>query len=292
MQTLTRNAEQDAYGGRRSPARGQGDQQARAASARGRRPWITGLAAVFAPLLGSPGCDNSMPAGGSSSIPPVSAPPQSTRVTAEQQPVDALHEMWQADTKGRLMVGGLSRWSRRLLFVAVAVTLAACDSASSEPDPSPIPHVSPGSPLPAVSTDPDSAVQAADQAYRGMWDAYLRVLAAPDPDSPELARYAAGNALKTLSDGVRDVRDQGLKGEGEFILSPQVTEVVPADAPNKISIRDCVDTKPSRIVRASPGPTYSDKPGGRRLCLATVQRQSDGSWKVTSFGLREVGTCT
>ncbi|MEJ3741730.1 hypothetical protein WEI85_00310 [Actinomycetes bacterium KLBMP 9797] len=120
----------------------------------------------------------------------------------------------------------------------------------------------------------------------------MRVLGAPDPDSPDLARYATGTALKTLTDGVRDVRDQGLKGEGKFVLSPRVTEVAPASAPTKISIRDCVDTKQSRIVRASPGPPYSDKPGGPRLCQATVERQSDGSWKVTSFGLHEVGTCT
>lgn len=185
------------------------------------------------------------------------------------------------------------RWKLRLLLAAIVGTLAACDSASPEPEPSPAPRFSLGSPSSTVvPTDRDAAVQAADAAYRGMWDAYLRVLAAPDPDNPELARHATGEALKTLSDGVREVRDRRLKGEGKFVLSPQVTEVTPADAPKKISIRDCVDTKQSRVVRASPGPAYRDKPGGLRLCRATMQRQSDGSWKVTSFGLREVGTCT
>ncbi|GAA0919054.1 hypothetical protein Vau01_096260 [Virgisporangium aurantiacum] len=129
-------------------------------------------------------------------------------------------------------------------------------------------------------------------AYRGMWDAYVRVLASPDPDSPELARYATGNALKTLTGGVRDVRDQGLKGEGEFTLAPRVTEVAPTTSPTKVGIRDCLDDSKARIVRASPGPAYSDKPGGQRLCLATVERQGDGAWKVTSFGLHEVGSCT
>ena len=189
-----------------------------------------------------------------------------------------------------LRLGG---WILRLLLVAVVVSLSACDKASPEPSLTPAPQVSLASPSPTVvPTDRDSAVQAADRAYRGMWDAYLRVLTDPDPANPELARYAAGEALKALSNGVRKVKDQSLKGEGKFVLSPQVTAVAPADAPTKISIRDCVDTRQSRIVRASSGPTYSDKPGGLRLCLATVQRQSDGSWKVTSFGLREVGTCT
>jgi hypothetical protein len=134
-------------------------------------------------------------------------------------------------------------------------------------------------------------VQGAVAAYRGMWDAYMRVLANPDPNNPELARHATGNALKTLTDGVRDVRDKGLKGEGKFTLSPQVTEIAPTTSPTKIGIRDCVNTAESRIVRASPGPAYSDKPGGRRLCIATVDRQGDGAWKVTSFGLHEVGSC-
>jgi hypothetical protein len=124
-----------------------------------------------------------------------------------------------------------------------------------------------------------------------MWDAYMRVLTAPNPDSPELARFATGNALKTLADGVRDVRDKGLKGEGELTLAPRVTEVAPATSPTKVGVRDCFDDSKARIVRASPGPAYSDKPGGRRLCIATVERQSDGAWKVSSFGLHEVGSC-
>ncbi len=143
----------------------------------------------------------------------------------------------------------------------------------------------------APSISDASAVQAAVSAYRGMWDAYMRVLATPDLDSPELAHYATGDALKTLVDGVGDVRDQGLRGEGQFVLTPRVVEIAPAKAPTKIGIRDCVNTAKSRIVRASPGTAYSDKPGGRRQCLATVALQGDGSWRVTSFGLHEVGSC-
>jgi hypothetical protein len=190
------------------------------------------------------------------------------------------------------MVRRLSGRSSRLVLVAVVIASTACESPSSKPEQTATPRASLGSPPSAVPTDADSAVQAADRAYRGMWDAYLRVLAAPDPDSPELARYATGDALKVLVDGVRDVRDQGLKGEGRFVLSPRVTDATPDNAPNKISIRDCLNDAGARIVRASPGVAYSDKPGGLRLCLATMQRQSDGTWKVTSFGLREVGTCT
>jgi hypothetical protein len=187
---------------------------------------------------------------------------------------------------------GTRHWWFSGPLLAVAVAVAGCGS-PSQPGPSPTAQVSLGLPSPtAAPTDRDSAVHAAVQAYRGMWQTYLRVLAAPDPDSPELARDATGEALKVLVDGVRDVRDQGLKGEGRFVLSPRVTDATPATAPTKVSIRDCLNDAGARIVRASPGPAYRDRPGGRRLCLATVQRQRDGTWKVTSFGLREVGTCT
>jgi hypothetical protein len=188
-------------------------------------------------------------------------------------------------------MASLSRWAVPLAALAAALGLAGCGSSTATKT-APSPTISLQAPSSTPANPDAAAVQDAVAAYRGMWDAYLLVLAAPDPDSPELARYAAGNALKTLSDGVRDVRDQGLKGEGKFVLSPQVTEIAPATSPTKIGIRDCVNTAESRIVRASPGPTYSDKPGGRRMCIATVERQGDGAWKVTSFGLHEVGSCT
>ena len=185
----------------------------------------------------------------------------------------------------------LSRWAVPLAILAVTAGLAGCSSRKA-PETTPSPPISLQAPSSAPANPDGAAVQDAVAAYRGMWDAYMLVLGAPDPDSPELARYAAGNALKALSDGVRDVRDKGLKGEGSFALKPQVTEIAPATSPTKIGIRDCFDDSKARIVRASPGPAYSDKPGGRRLCVATVERQADGAWKVTSFGLHEVGTCT
>jgi hypothetical protein len=188
-------------------------------------------------------------------------------------------------------MASLGRWAVPLAILAAAAGLGGCDS-SKAPETAPSPTISLQAPS-STPGDPDgAAVRDAVAAYRGMWDAYMLVLGAPDPDRPELARNAAGNALKALSDGVRDVRDRGLKGEGSFALTPQVTEIAPATSPIKIGIRDCFDDSKARIVRASPGPAYSDKPGGRRLCIATVERQGDGAWKVTSFGLHEVGTCT
>ncbi|MFB9443043.1 hypothetical protein Dvina_51475 [Dactylosporangium vinaceum] len=142
-----------------------------------------------------------------------------------------------------------------------------------------------------AATDPASIGRTALDTYRGMWRAYQTALAVPDPASSELAKYATGDALKNLTSGLQSVKDQGLKGEGQIVTSPRVVGAAPANQPTSVDLEDCLDDSGSKLLRASPGPAFSDKPGGRRLTKATVQRQPDGTWKVTSFGAREVGTC-
>lgn len=185
----------------------------------------------------------------------------------------------------------IGRWVGRLAMVALLLVVASC---TAKPAPSAsTPPVSLRSPSPSPSpTDPRvGAVQDAVGAYRGMWQAYNSAVHVPDPDSPGLPKYATGNALHTLVTGLKSVKDRGLKGTGDIVVSPQVTEISPTDAPAKVGIRDCFDDGATHLVRASPGSPYNDTPGGRRLCLATVERQADGSWKVTGFGLQGVGTC-
>ena len=135
------------------------------------------------------------------------------------------------------------------------------------------------------------AVQDAVATYRDMWQAYDAAVAVPDPEYPALTRYATGSALHTLVSGLQSLKKRGLKGTGSVTVSPKVTAVSPIAAPTHVAISDCLDDAASHIVRAGPGPAYSDSPGGRHLTLADVQRQSDGSWKVTGFGVRDAGTC-
>jgi hypothetical protein len=183
---------------------------------------------------------------------------------------------------------------KRVAAVAVvplALLLPAC---TSKPTPSSSPSTPPvtlRSPSPSPSAPGAGAVQAGVTAYRGMWQTYETVAENPDPTQPDIARYATATALQTITNGLKSLKDQGLKGTGSVTHSPQVTEISPVNAPTEIKISDCMDTSASHIVRAGPGPSYKDTPGGRRLCLATVDRQSDGSWKVTTFEVREVGSC-
>jgi hypothetical protein len=186
-----------------------------------------------------------------------------------------------------------------LLLITAAAVVSGCSSGRTSPAPAPSPTVSlpSSSSTTSPSTRPSpadpraAAVAEAVAAYRGMWRAYNEAVKVPDPRSPALARHATGGALRTLVSGLTSVKDKGLRGTGNLSLSPKVTELSPADTPTRIRVTDCFNDGRTRLVRASPGPTYKDTPGGRRLCLATAQRQADGSWKVTEFGLQGVGTC-
>jgi hypothetical protein len=183
-----------------------------------------------------------------------------------------------------------------LLAVPIALgAMASCSSSRPEsraPSPGPShPMLAAPEPAPPAAEPPAAAVQNAVRTYKGMWAAYDRAIGIPDPASPEIGRYAAGAALRTITTGLASVKQQGLKGTGAVTVHARPAEISPAAAPVKVAVRDCLDTSATHLVRARPGPPYRDSPGGRRECLATVERQGDGSWKVTSFALKAVGTC-
>jgi hypothetical protein len=189
------------------------------------------------------------------------------------------------------------RGCRRLGGAVVASVLlimpaTACGGGGG---PAPAPPT-PSATLHAPSTEATSAnpaVAARDKAlaaYRGMWAAYEKAGETANPDDPELATYAADVALQTLTNGLRSVRDRGLVIKGDIVLAPAVTVVEPADRPTSIKITDCADDSKSLLYRKS-GELYNDKPGGRRLIVATVKDTGGGVWKVVSFGAHDVGSC-
>lgn len=142
-------------------------------------------------------------------------------------------------------------------------------------------------------TSANPAAAARDRAlaaYRGMWAAYQTAGETANPDDPQLATYAANGALQTLTNGLKSVRDRGLVIKGDIVLNPRVTALEPADKPSSIEITDCADTTKSLLYKRS-GELFNDKPGGRRLVIATVKDIGGGVWKVVSFGARDIGTC-
>jgi hypothetical protein len=167
--------------------------------------------------------------------------------------------------------------------LAVALTAGGCDRANPERGEPSVPAL--GSAVSATQPATDPAVD----AYQSMWTAYTRAGLTANPDHPDLARYATGLALTTLRNGLAGYRKQRQVLKGDLVTAPHPANASPANEPTTVSIVDCLDTTNFLVYRAD-GRLADDEPGGRRAVRATVIRSADG-WKVSSFGVQQVGTC-
>lgn len=179
---------------------------------------------------------------------------------------------------------------------ALAVLLAGCTHDDNPPTTLPT-SAAPAPASASPSASPSAAAETADQAkqhaidaYIGMWNAFLKASELGDPVYAELPKYTDGIALTRLTDGLKANQANGLLGRGQAVYHPKVESLGPPAAPTKASIRDCLDTSKTGLYKADGSP-YKDTPGGLRLVLADVER-INGVWKVTSFGAREVGSCS
>ncbi|MDU0295005.1 hypothetical protein [Saccharothrix longispora] len=180
--------------------------------------------------------------------------------------------------------------------LVVLLTLTACSSADHSPpgqsgtpagvDTSLPPQVSTPAPTPA-----DEAGEHSTETYRAMWGAYATAATTADWQSPELSRHATGTALSTLTRGLFTKHQQGIVARGHPVVNPAVSSVEPFHAPAKVVISDCGDSTGWTEHHADTGLPAEGEPGGRRHIDAIVEKQADGSWKVTDFGVQEVGTC-
>lgn len=179
------------------------------------------------------------------------------------------------------------------LLLLCAASAVACESGvpgTSTPSAQgsdEVPKQSPTSP----PSPTDAAAERALAAYRGMWQDFVAAGTTSDWQSPKLGQHATGVALTNLSRSLYADHYNGLVTKGEPALNPSVSSFEPPHAPVKIIVTDCGDSTQWLKYRADTGRPVDDKPGGRRLINAIVEKQSDGSWKVSDYGVHEVGTC-
>ncbi|WP_253838651.1 hypothetical protein [Actinokineospora globicatena] len=148
------------------------------------------------------------------------------------------------------------------------------------------------------TTEADSMVPPAEQAkeaalaaYRGMWADFVEAGHTSDWQSVKLGVHATGVALTNLSRGLYADHYNGLVTRGEPVLNPTVSSVEPATEPKKIIVSDCGDSTNWLKYRADTGELADEEPGGRRAINAIAEKQSDGSWKISDYGVHELGTC-
>ncbi|HZM74584.1 MAG TPA: hypothetical protein VFC19_02595 [Candidatus Limnocylindrales bacterium] len=177
------------------------------------------------------------------------------------------------------------------VVLALLALTTACGPAKQQPNQS-SPSAAPATPAAPVSPSPAAAAGAATalDAYRQAWKAYVNAIKIPDPSFPDLARYMQGDALKLFTDGLTQVKSQGLVGTGEITINPSVVASMPNATPPSADIVDCADTSKSHLVKAD-GSAYQDTPGGKRKVSAAAVQQPDGSWKVSAIAVFDVGTC-
>lgn len=186
-------------------------------------------------------------------------------------------------------VSAIALSSSVIVFCAVG---AACSSQAQQAP------VSPSRPLWSAAAPPPSAPSAADvggeramAAYVGMWQAMAHAGAASQWQSPEVARYATGNALTTITRSLYTDHFNHLVTRGVPKNSPQVTSVVPQNVPETVMLSDCGDSTGTSKVQEATNRPVPDTPGGRRSIVAEVKQQADGLWRVTQFAVEGVGTC-
>lgn len=194
----------------------------------------------------------------------------------------------------------VSRGVRRSAAVwwSVIVTVLASGCSSSSPsDPSsagnPSSSGSASSPsAPSASSSPaDAAHQGAISAYLGMWEDMAAASETSNWQDQRLSQHAVGTALTNITRGLYADKANGLVTKGRPKNSPQVSSIEPPSAPTKVVISDCGDDSNWQHYRADNGQPANDGPSGRRQINAVVERQKDGAWRVTDFGIHEVGSC-
>jgi hypothetical protein len=171
-----------------------------------------------------------------------------------------------------------------LALIVVALTLAGCRSGGDGSPPT-VRALTSTSSAPA----PSAAAAQAVAAYQGMWKAFVEAAKAPDPDAPDLRRYATDDALKLIVSSLVVDRDQGKVIKGTLVTNPAVTNLQPPNQPVQATIADCVDDT-NWLEYKRTGELWDNQPGGRHRTTATV-KVIDGVWKVSSFALEAKGTC-
>lgn len=186
-------------------------------------------------------------------------------------------------------------WRRSVATLPGVVLICVIAGCGAEQQPMPPagehdPVFEPPPPLSAGS-ETQRAGEDAAQAYLQMWRVMARAGETSDWREPDLAQFATGNALTTITRSLFTDQFNHVVTRGMPVNAPQVTSVEPADSPEKVMISDCGDSTRWLKYRDGAHELIDDEAGGRQSILADVAKQSDGSWRVNQFAVQGVGTC-
>jgi hypothetical protein len=178
-----------------------------------------------------------------------------------------------------------------LVLIGLAMlAAAACSSRTSSTPDGAIGTTTPANTTTSHLSAADSARQQAAAAYTGMWQQMAKADETADWQSPELAKYATGDALLVINRSLYTDHVNGLVSTGAPTSNPQVTKMEPPIDPTTVTVSDCGNDA-QWVKHKVDGSSYVDPPGGRRSITAEVKKQTDGTWRVTRFAVEGVGSC-
>lgn len=188
------------------------------------------------------------------------------------------------------------RWSGAAGAVVLAVLLAGCGGEpAAAPDPKASPEASAepsASASASASADPQTAEERAVlAAYRGMWRELGVAVREASEEGTRIEDYASGEALATVRQDVRTMREAGTRANGRLGHEPKVTKVDPGASPPTATVTDCVDLKDWETTRdGEPLPLPSEQPMRYRT-TALVEQWDDGRWRVIQYTQHGEQTC-
>ena len=168
--------------------------------------------------------------------------------------------------------------------VAAALAAAGCggggvDEAASTPTTAE-PSTTSEPVSPPTSRSDEQAVLA---AYQGYWDTWLAANDPPNPDHPDLARYATGAALAKVRESIEQHRLDGtvvrLPSESVWGHQPRLESL----GGSRAVVTDCV-VDDSQLVDADTGLVLNDEVG--TLLSQAVVLLDDGLWRVETVDSR------
>lgn len=129
---------------------------------------------------------------------------------------------------------------------------------------------------PTTTPPPEAEVE---DAYLAFWDMATRLSQAPDPDDPDLERFASGQALADLVAGLEALESQQRHSELGPGYRHEVLNVEVTDGDTAV-VEDCA-IDDSRIVDDETGEVLVEGVGTQLLSVDMVRREAQ--WIVDSI---------
>jgi hypothetical protein len=182
-----------------------------------------------------------------------------------------------ASSRRRALAGAL---------VVAAVGLAGCgggggaaDSATASTSTATATSDAPTSESTTTTTAAPTEEEAILAAYQGYWDTWLAANDPPNPDHPDLAKYATGAALENERASIAEHRSLGqvvkLPPESRFGSSAVLT----SHGEGVAAISDCA-TDDSKLVDVATGVVLDDEDATFRIQASLLL--VEGEWRVVA----------